>query len=100
MQVDEPVLTTSFPTEDLDIIQEAYEALAQAAPSLNIVLQTYFGSLDHYERLSTLPVQGIGLDFVHDDGENLEHVLRHGFPAGKTLVPLVLLTGAIYGAPI
>ncbi|MFK4301833.1 5-methyltetrahydropteroyltriglutamate--homocysteine methyltransferase [Paenibacillus sp. RC254] len=90
VQVDEPVLTTSFPTEDLDIIQEAYEALAQAAPSLNIVLQTYFGSLDHYERLSTLPVQGIGLDFVHDDGENLEHVLRHGFPAGKTLAAGVI----------
>lgn len=43
VQIDEPVLTTSFPVEDLDIIQEVYEALAQAAPSLNIMLQTYFG---------------------------------------------------------
>ncbi|MGG1938225.1 hypothetical protein ABFY57_00270 [Paenibacillus polymyxa] len=33
--------TTSFPVEDLDIIQEVYEALTQAAPSLNIMLQTY-----------------------------------------------------------
>ncbi|KAF6656999.1 5-methyltetrahydropteroyltriglutamate--homocysteine S-methyltransferase [Paenibacillus polymyxa] len=85
VQIDEPVLTTSFPVEDLDIIQEVYEALTQAAPSLNIMLQTYFGSLDHYERLTELPVQGLGLDFVYDDGENLQHISRHGFPKGKTL---------------
>ncbi|MBJ8192850.1 5-methyltetrahydropteroyltriglutamate--homocysteine S-methyltransferase, partial [Bacillus cereus] len=35
VQIDEPVLTTSFPAEDLAIIQEVYEALTQAAPSLN-----------------------------------------------------------------
>ncbi|WP_226002509.1 5-methyltetrahydropteroyltriglutamate--homocysteine S-methyltransferase [Paenibacillus sp. BJ-4] len=85
VQIDEPVLTTSFPAEDLDIIQEAYETLTQAAPGLNIMLQTYFGSLEHYKRLSTLPVQGLGLDFVHDHGENLQHVLQYGFPTGKTL---------------
>lgn len=49
------------------------------------MLQTYFGSLDHYERLSALPVQGLGLDFVYDDGENLQHILQYGFPKGKTL---------------
>ena len=56
-----------------------------AVPSLKIELQTYFDSLDQYDQIVTWPIQGLGLDLVHDHGENLAHLVDHGFPTDKIL---------------
>ncbi|MGG3774415.1 5-methyltetrahydropteroyltriglutamate--homocysteine S-methyltransferase, partial [Heyndrickxia faecalis] len=53
--------------------------------NLNILLQTYFESIDHYQDVTALPVQGIGLDFVYDGGANLESLKKYGFPEDKVL---------------
>lgn len=85
VQVDEPILATSLAAEELAHVARIYEVLAQEVPAIQILLQTYFEAVDHYEAVAALPVQGIGLDFVHDGGRNLEAIRQHGFPEGKVL---------------
>ena len=85
VQVDEPILSTNVTAEELALAEELYGQLVQEVPDLRLFLQTYFEAVEAYEKVVALPVHGIGLDFVHDRGLNLEAVLRHGFPAGKVL---------------
>lgn len=85
IQIDEPILSTTLSQDDLNHINHIYDYLTSSVTSLNILLQTYFESVDHYEFVVHLPVQGIGLDFVHDRGANLASLRKYGFPAGKTL---------------
>lgn len=85
VQVDEPILSTSVTGEELALVKEIYGELSREVPEIKLFLQTYFEAVDDYEAVAALPVHGIGLDFVHDGGKNLEAVLRHGFPARKML---------------
>jgi len=85
IQMDEPILVTSLAHEEMKTITYLYEQLQQAAPSLNIMLQTYFDGAEWYEELIKLPVQGIGLDFVYDNGRNLQSLKQFGFPKDKIL---------------
>ncbi|MFC3801120.1 5-methyltetrahydropteroyltriglutamate--homocysteine S-methyltransferase [Cohnella sp. GCM10012308] len=85
VQVDEPILATSLTEDDLSRVRRIYEALTGEAPGISIMLQTYFESVDAYGFVVSLPVHGIGLDFVHDGGRNLAAVREQGFPADKTL---------------
>ncbi|WP_338209200.1 5-methyltetrahydropteroyltriglutamate--homocysteine S-methyltransferase [Lactiplantibacillus paraxiangfangensis] len=85
IQLDEPTLVKTTQPAELKPYQDALTQLHAAAPTLNIELQTYFDSLDLYDQIVTLPVQAIGLDLVHDHGENLTHLLQRGFPADKVL---------------
>ncbi|MYV04792.1 5-methyltetrahydropteroyltriglutamate--homocysteine S-methyltransferase [Furfurilactobacillus milii] len=85
VQVDEPTLVKVATAAEVKPYETALNALRKAAPSINIELQTYFDSIDPYEAVTKLPVQAIGLDFVHDNGENLQHVLKDGFPSDKVL---------------
>lgn len=71
VQIDEPILATSLSKQELGLFADVYQQLHEAAPKVNILLQTYFDSLDDYEQIVSLPVQGIGLDFVHDRGRIL-----------------------------
>jgi 5-methyltetrahydropteroyltriglutamate--homocysteine methyltransferase len=54
-------------------------------PGLHVLLQTYFEAAEPLEALLELPVQGIGLDFVHDGGANLASIRRLGWPEDKWL---------------
>ncbi|MED4223937.1 5-methyltetrahydropteroyltriglutamate--homocysteine S-methyltransferase [Neobacillus cucumis] len=90
VQIDEPILATSLSKEELGLFADVYQRLHEAAPKVNILLQTYFDSLDDYEQIVSLPVQGIGLDFVHDRGENLVSLKKFGFPKDKVLAAGVL----------
>ncbi|WP_415409925.1 5-methyltetrahydropteroyltriglutamate--homocysteine S-methyltransferase [Staphylococcus agnetis] len=84
IQVDEPVLVTDD-GEDLDAItREAYEAFAGAEVAQKLIIQTYFERAN-VKFLSSLPVKGFGLDFVHDRGENLKQIKNGDFDASKTL---------------
>lgn len=75
VQIDEPALVTAS-SEDVRGAKELFESITSELSSLNVLLQTYFDSVDAYEELISYPVQGIGLDFVHDKGRNLEQ-LKH-----------------------
>ena len=84
VQLDEPALVTDVPEAHVPLLREAYAALRAAAPGLKLMLQTYFGDVEHPEAVFALPVDGIGLDFVRGKG-NLDAVRRLGWPTGKTL---------------
>lgn len=85
VQIDEPVLVTKLKDADIQRLNRIYATFASAVPGLNIVLQTYFESVENYTQIITLPVQGIGLDFVHGLEGNLQSIQTHGFPADKVL---------------
>lgn len=85
VQIDEPAIVTGLTAEDTALLQNIYSEIAAAVPGLNLMLQTYFEAAEPLEALLALPVQGLGLDFVHDGGKNLESVARLGWPQDKTL---------------
>lgn len=85
VQMDEPILGTSLTVEEMEWVSEIYARLHQAAPKLKLMLQTYFEAVDHYEAIVRLPVQGIGLDFVHGREQNLQSLKTYGFPKDKVL---------------
>lgn len=86
VQLDEPILATStFTSEDTALLEKIYRVFQQEAPRLKIMLQTYFDAVEHYETIVGLPVQGIGLDFVHGKAEHLAALRQHGFPKDKVL---------------
>ncbi|WP_078382876.1 5-methyltetrahydropteroyltriglutamate--homocysteine S-methyltransferase [Sutcliffiella halmapala] len=85
VQIDEPILSTSISKEEIELVKEVYQKLNEGATKVNILLQTYFESVEHFEDVLTLPVQGIGLDLVYDHGQNLAALKKHGFPQDKVL---------------
>lgn len=90
IQIDEPILCTSISADEMKTVTEIYAQLTKHLSSLNILLQTYFDSVEHYEETIKLPVAAIGLDFVHDGGTNLENLNTIGFPKDKVLVAGVI----------
>lgn len=86
VQIDEPVLVQDRTEEELQLLRRAYQSLGHASTRPRIMLQTYYGSLDDasWDVVTGLPIEGIGLDFVRDDG-NRALLNRHGFPQGKVL---------------
>ncbi|KAB2328477.1 5-methyltetrahydropteroyltriglutamate--homocysteine S-methyltransferase [Cytobacillus depressus] len=85
VQIDEPILSTSISKETMSLFYNVYEALNEAAPHVKVILQTYFEAIEFYEETISLPVHGIGFDFVHDQGKNLEALKKHGYPKDKVL---------------
>ncbi len=82
VQMDEPALVLDMEEEEIKQVEDIYKQLSTLG--LNIVLQTYFGGVSFYERVVSLPVQAIGLDFVRTE-ENLENLKKFGFPQDKIL---------------
>lgn len=85
VQMDEPSLVTDVPESHLPLLTEIYGALKSSHPSLKILMQTYFGAIEHPAAVFELPVDGFGLDFVRDGGANLEAVFREGWREGIKL---------------
>ncbi|MFH5185316.1 5-methyltetrahydropteroyltriglutamate--homocysteine S-methyltransferase [Paenibacillus sp. TAB 01] len=85
VQVDEPILVTKLSQPDLERLHRIYETFAAAVPGLNLMLQTYFESVENYSEIVKLPVKGIGLDFVHGYTGNLQSIQALGFPQDKVL---------------
>src|SRR5699024_2324484 len=83
VQIDEPIFATNVGEDVIAAAENVYGRFAQAVPNLNIIFQTYFEKVFHYERIVQLPVTAIGLDFVH--GDSLALLETHGFPADKVL---------------
>ncbi|PCL91663.1 5-methyltetrahydropteroyltriglutamate--homocysteine S-methyltransferase [Paenibacillus lautus] len=85
VQIDEPILVTKLSEADLERLNTIYETFAASAPGLNIMLQTYFESVENYQDIIQLPVSGMGLDLVHGYKGNLQAIQQSGFPANKVL---------------
>ncbi|MFI2858334.1 5-methyltetrahydropteroyltriglutamate--homocysteine S-methyltransferase [Paenibacillus sp. JSM ZJ436] len=85
VQLDEPSLVTTLPEEDLASLNRIYSELRSAAPQLKLMLQTYFDAVEYYPAVTQLPVDGIGLDFVHGKADNIRALEQHGFPQDKVL---------------
>jgi 5-methyltetrahydropteroyltriglutamate--homocysteine methyltransferase len=85
VQIDEPSLVCSLPHAHLSLVKEAYTQIRQAVPNIKLLLQTYFDSVEYYEEIVSLPVDGIGLDFVHGKEENIQSLRKYGFPQDKVL---------------
>ncbi|WP_079515327.1 5-methyltetrahydropteroyltriglutamate--homocysteine S-methyltransferase [Rossellomorea marisflavi] len=85
VQIDEPVLCTDLTEDEWTVLEQVYDTLIKAAPGIKVILQTYFDRVSRYERVVRLPVHGIGLDFVHDGGDNRQALNTHGFPEDKVL---------------
>lgn len=85
VQIDEPILTTKLNMDDVNRLKTIYETFSASVPNLNIMLQTYFESVEQYIEIVELPVKGIGLDFVHGLSGNLSSIRTLGFPENKVL---------------
>lgn len=86
IQVDEPIFA-SLTKDEINQAKELYEAIHKQVPNANLLLQTYFDSVEeNYEEIIAFPVSGIGLDFVHGKEGNVNAISKYGFPADKILV--------------
>ncbi|MED4463630.1 5-methyltetrahydropteroyltriglutamate--homocysteine S-methyltransferase [Metabacillus fastidiosus] len=95
IQIDEPILVKDIQEGILAEVKEVYGQFTANVPEVNFILQTYFESIEAYEEIIQLPVQAIGLDFVHGKETNLEKISKYGFPEDK-----VLFAGIIDGRNI
>jgi 5-methyltetrahydropteroyltriglutamate--homocysteine methyltransferase len=65
VQLDEPSLVTDLPAGAAEAYRQAYRALADAAPGLDLLLASYFGALgDNLKLAASLPVAGLHLDLA------------------------------------
>ncbi|WP_232276567.1 5-methyltetrahydropteroyltriglutamate--homocysteine S-methyltransferase [Paenibacillus sp. 481] len=85
VQLDEPSFVLPMSNEEWAAVQSFYEALRQAVPQLHLWVQTYFEGVSNYEAFVQLPVDTLGLDFVHGKLRNEVSLRKHGFPADKRL---------------
>lgn len=95
IQIDEPILVKNVDKEIINEFKDVYSAFHDGVKDVNLILQTYFESIEFYEEIIQLPVQGIGVDFVHDEGVSVINLEKHGFPSDK-----VLFAGVIDGRNI
>ncbi|MGW7798415.1 5-methyltetrahydropteroyltriglutamate--homocysteine S-methyltransferase [Staphylococcus xylosus] len=84
IQIDEPALVTDDSSEYETITQAAYDYFAEAGLGEHLVIQTYFERVN-LKFLNSLPVKGLGLDFVHDNGFNLQQIKVGDLDSSKTL---------------
>ncbi|GGA82880.1 5-methyltetrahydropteroyltriglutamate/homocysteine S-methyltransferase [Staphylococcus muscae] len=99
IQVDEPILATDKGSELEAVTQDAYKAFADAELADKLIIQTYFERAN-VKFLSSLPVKGLGLDFVHDRGHNLEQIKNGDFDASKTLFAGIIDGRNVWAADI
>lgn len=85
IQLDEPILSTSISKDEMKTVHEMYSQLRKAVTHSKLFIQTYFDSVEWYEETIALPVDGIGLDFVHGLKNNQKSLEAHGFPTDKVL---------------
>jgi 5-methyltetrahydropteroyltriglutamate--homocysteine methyltransferase len=85
VQIDEPVLVEDRSREELDALERTYARLARVQGAPKVLVKTYFDHVgDAYPVLASLPIAGIGLDFVRGE-RNRALVTEQGWPEGKTL---------------
>jgi len=90
VQLDEPIFVTDKVVELTLLIREVYNRLAGVDERLKLYVITYFDhAVEAAKILAKTPIEGVGLDFLYDEGRNFEalEALRDG---DKRLVAGVL----------
>ncbi|MER0123897.1 5-methyltetrahydropteroyltriglutamate--homocysteine S-methyltransferase [Streptococcus sp. ZJ93] len=84
IQLDEPSLVKDLSHEEKNLFLTIYKQLLADKKGLTILLQTYFGDVrDVYTDLISLPIDGLGLDFV--EGKKTLELVSTVFPSDKVL---------------
>jgi len=91
VQIEEPALVLNLTEDEIKIIEKLYEELTKDLKELEVYLITYYEGIDtpYFERITALPVKGIGLDFV-SSSRNLQNIISKGFPKDKKLIAGVI----------
>ncbi|MGH7015111.1 MAG: 5-methyltetrahydropteroyltriglutamate--homocysteine S-methyltransferase [Stellaceae bacterium] len=91
VQIDEPALVLDLDDRARTAFRVAYSTFAQAAPSIKLLLTTYFGALgDNHDTALNLPIAGLHFDLVRAP-DQLDAVIK------KAPANLVLSLGLIDG---
>lgn len=95
VQIDEPVLVLDRAQQYAAEFKAAYETIAKAAPSVKIMIATYFNKLEsNLEIVKTLPVAGLHVDLDRAPEQledvlaafaNTEHVVSLGLVSGRNI---------------
>lgn len=86
IQIDEPVIVRWKDSTQVGQLKRFLSSLVRVKGDAKILLQTYYADVrEIYPDLVSLPVDGIGLDFVKGP-KNLDSLRDHGFPGEKILV--------------
>ena len=89
VRIEEPALVLNLTDDEVNALLESYNLLTRDL-GIELYVQTYYESMSHYQKIvNSLPVQGIGLDFVVNS-ENLENIKKYGFPKNKKLIAGVI----------
>lgn len=90
IQLDESAFALDRSTEEITLLETAYQRLAAVKGSAKIAIHTAYGHVGSaYRTLVGLPVDAIGLDLVRGK-RNLTLIEQYGFPADKALVAGVI----------
>lgn len=86
LYLDEPAFVQNRTEAELSALRLAYERLSQVPERPKLLVKTYFDHVgEAYPILRDLPIEGLGLDFVHGS-RNEQLIDQHGGPSGKTLL--------------
>ena len=99
IQIDEPILVTDDSESYENITRKAYDYFADEGLGKYLVIQTYFERV-HLKFLSSLPVSGLGLDLVHDNGYNLKQIEAGDFDQSKALYAGIIDGRNVWAADI
>ena len=95
IQFEEPSLVRDLDENDKAFLVRLYQGILAGKGNVKILLQTYYGDVrDVYDTITTLPFDGIGLDFI-EGKKTLDLIEKNGFPEDK-----VLFAGLVNGKNI
>ncbi len=95
IQFEEPSLVRDLDENDKAFLVRLYKGILAGKGNVKILLQTYYGDVrDVYETITTLPFDGIGLDFI-EGKETVNLIEKNGFPKDK-----ILFAGLVNGKNI
>ena len=77
VHLDDPALVMELDKTEWEIIERVYQEFEKA--KAEIYLFTYYDSIDYLDLLLELPFSGVGVDLIHDRGENLKKLEKKGF---------------------
>jgi 5-methyltetrahydropteroyltriglutamate--homocysteine methyltransferase len=82
IHVDEPAWGAEVSAEYIKVIRDTYSKLGEAA---DLLVMTYYDSVDFLDQICDLPIKGLGLDLVHGS-DNLAALRHFSFPSHKILI--------------
>lgn len=74
VHLDDPALVSDLNEKDKSSLKKAYSLFEKTQAKINIF--TYYDYLNNLEFILDLPINGLGVDTVHDKGVNLEKLKR------------------------